>query len=181
MHPETLIRREVVALLVAAGTVAGANVFPSRKTNLRPDENPAIAVYMLDTDSELRSEAPRIHKRTATMAVELILESGANIDDVDEPLDEFRLQAENVLDYNRYLLNEADDLLPTGTSVVILSSGNRVAAHAQLLYAVTYNQCTPEPASAVPLEKAQTTYNIDNAVDPGNQVDDCVILEGDQS
>lgn len=180
-HPETLIRREVEALLLAAGTVAGTNVFPSRKTNLRPNEKPAIAIYMLETDSELRSEAPRLHKRTATMGVELMLDSGIDIDDVDEPMDAFRLQVEDVLDYNRYLLGNADNLLPTGTSTAILPSGDRVTAYALLSYAVTYNQCTPEPASAVPFEKAETTYNIDGAVDPGNQVTDCVVLEGDQS
>lgn len=180
MHPETLICEQVVALLVAAATMAGSNVFPSRKTNLRPDEKPAIAVYMLDTDSELYNESPRIHKRTATMGVELILDSGANIDDVDKPMNAFRLEVENVLDYNRYLLDDAEDLLPTGMSKALIPSGDRVSAHALMSYAVTYVQCTPEPVS-VPFEKAQTIYNLENAVDPGNQVEDCVMLEGDQT
>lgn len=180
-HPETLIRREVVALLIAAGTVAGTSVFPSRKINIKTNEFPAIAVFMLETDSELYSEAPRTHKRTATMGIELMLESGTSIDDVDEPLDAFRLEVENVLDYNRFLLEESENLLPTGTIIEYGASGNRVMGFATLSYAVTYVQCTPEPASAVPFEKAQTTYNLDNAVDPGNQVEDCVILEGDQS
>jgi hypothetical protein len=181
VHPETLICEQVVALLVAAATVAGSNVFPSRKTNLRPNEKPAIAVYMLETDSELYSEAPRIHKRTATMGVELILDSGVNIDDVDKPMNAFRLQVEHVLDYERDLLNEAENLLPTGMSKALIPSGDRVSAHVLMSYAVTYVQCAPEPASAVPFEKAQTIYNLNNAVDPGDQVEDCVILEGDQS
>ena len=181
MHPETLICEQVVALLITAATMAGSSVFPSRKTNLRPNEKPAIAVYMLETDSELYSESPRIHKRTATMGVELILDSGANIDDVDKPMNAFRLEVENVLDYNRYLLDDAEDLLPTGTSKALIPSGDRISAHALMSYTVTYVQCTPDPESAVPFEKAQTTYNINNAVDPGNQVEDCVEVEGDQT
>jgi len=180
-HPETLIRRSVATLLIAAATVAGSRVFPSRKTNFRNVELPAIAIYMLSTDSELRDEAPRNHKRTTTMVVELRLESGANIDEVDEPLDAFRLEVENVLDFDRHLLDEADNLTPTGTDQISDPSGGRVVAVAAMSYVVEYFQCTPTPASAVPLEKAKSTFNLNNAVDSGNQVSDCVELEGDQT
>lgn len=178
LHPETLIRREAVTLLVNAMTVAETRVSPSRRTNFRRNELPAIAVYMKDVDSEIRDEAPRSHKRTALMVVELRLESGAELDDVDEPLDAFRLQVENVLDFNRHLFDCAENVVPSGTDQDYMSSGERTIGVALMSYLVSYNQFAQLPSDAQPFTKAQTTYDLEGATDPGNQVKDCVILEG---
>jgi hypothetical protein len=181
MHPRQQIREQVAAILTGA-TVAGANVFPSRKINFRAAELPAIAIYTLGTDSEVRDESPRAHRRTTTLVVELRVQSGSSIDEVDDPLDDFCLQVENLLDYDRYLLDIAENVTPTGTDIVLDPAGDRVVGVAAMSYEVVYNQCAAEnPASAVPFEEAAATYNLDGAVDPGNQVHDLLELEGDQN
>lgn len=178
MHPEALILAQVVGLLVAANTVAELRVFPTPKISIKPNELPAIAVFVLETDSEVRDDAPRSHMRTATMVVELRLQSGAEIDDVDDPMFAFRLQVENVLDYDRALLDGTENLTPTGVVTAIDASGDRVTSVAAMSYEVVYNQCAPPTAAAVALLKAQAQYNLDNAVHPDNQVTDCVELDG---
>lgn len=181
MHPRKAIRQAVVAILVG-NTVAGSNVWASRKVHFLQSELPGIAVYTLDTDSEVRDESPRSYKCTTTLVVELRLQSGTTIDAVDDPMDDFCEQVENLLNYDRYLLDGVDSFTSTGTVIELDPSGDRVTALAAMSYEVVYNQCATEvPPDAVPFEAAHATYNLDNAVDPGNQVSDLLELEGDQT
>jgi hypothetical protein len=177
-HPEIQILADVVALLIAANTDAGASIYPSRKTNFRRDELPAIGVYMLEMDATLRDEAPRAYTNEAVMVCELWMQSGLPIDQVYNPLLALEWQVIEALSFNRYLVECVDDFVFTGTDRNLNPSGERTVGESLVSHLVSYNMETPAPASAVPFEQANTTYNPDGNTDPGNQPEDQVELEG---
>lgn len=181
-HPETAIRARVVQLLVAANTVAGDRVFPNRKTNLRDNELPAICVYMLQAEAERLTEGPVSYKHEAVTVCELWLQSGTEIDRVDDELDTFELQVWQALAYDRHLgIDELSDWRYTGTDRSYEPPGEREFGDALVSFLAEYRTDTPMPTSAVPFEAAQTTWNLGNEVDPGDEVQDLVLLEGDQT
>jgi len=179
-HPEKAIIAEVVSILANAGTGAGAHVFPSRKTNFRRDELPAIGVYSLSTDAEVRTESPRGYKNQAVVVCELWLESGLPIDTVMDPLLDLEWQVIRALSFNRYILDVecVSDFRLTGADRTLDPSGQRTTGESLVSFLVTYETEAETDASAVPFEVAQTTYDIDGNTDPGDQAEDRVELEG---
>lgn len=63
-HPRELIRQYVAALLVSAGTSAGARVYETRVEPHKKSGLPAISVYTLNDpiDEETSSEMEEVHK-----------------------------------------------------------------------------------------------------------------------
>jgi hypothetical protein len=177
IHPETQIRQTVAQLLTDANTVAQDRVFRSRTTHQRRVELPAIAIYTLSTESEVADEAPRTIRHASALAVELRLDAATAPDYVDDSMDVFRLQVEDVLNYNRDLIPDTEDLTPVGTELGFESSGERVTAVALMSYVVVYRS-SAQPSGTDSLTSVEATYNLGNAQDPGNQRQDLIPLEG---
>ena len=96
MHYRRVIREALQAQIIAAATIAGANVFTGRARPileiLRKRES-VVSIYTGD-ESAVRSADGQIYERSLTVSVELAAGGG---DDLDDVLDAFALQIENAI------------------------------------------------------------------------------------
>ena len=90
MHYRRVIREALQAQIIAAATIAGANVFTGRARPileiLRKRES-VVSIYTGD-ESAVRSADGQIYERSLTVSVELAAGGG---DDLDDVLDAFAL------------------------------------------------------------------------------------------
>lgn len=154
MHYRRVIREALQAQIIAAATIAGANVFTGRARPileiLRKRES-VVSIYTGD-ESAVRSTDGQIYERSLTVSVELAAGGG---DDLDDVLDAFALQIENAINANPTLGNVlSSDLALESTVSEITAAGNQLIGAVRLDYAATYHTAAAEadlfPAFPVP-------------------------------
>lgn len=154
MHYRRVIREALQAQIIAAATIAGANVFTGRARPileiLRKRES-VVSIYTGD-ESAARSPDGQIYERSLTVSVELAAGGG---DDLDDVLDAFALQIENAINANPTLGNVlSSDLALESTVSEITAAGNQLIGAVRLDYAATYHTAAAEadlfPAFPVP-------------------------------
>lgn len=179
-NPELAILDRAVAILKAANTDAADRVYPFRKTHFRRGGLPAIGVFMLETDVEVRAQAPRAYKNSAVMVCELWVEGGLAIDTAYRPLMEFEHQVVQALGFDPDAFDDLDvtDFAHTGNSRNLMPSGERTTGEDLVSFLVIYETEAKTGATALPFLTANTTYDINGTTDPGNQPQDRVELEG---
>lgn len=184
MHPRTLIRTTLQAILIAAGTVAGSNVLrePLALNSLRAKDLPVIGIWMPEEDvTEQLPDQARERTRELAVTIEAVVSPG---DDVDVRLDDIAYEIERALDADRYLRppmpppgyqpgDIATDSRLTSTTMVQIRTGEQMTGYVGMLWAIEYR----ENAFVPPVDPdefliAGTTYNPNGNTDPGNQPQD---------
>lgn len=124
MHYRQRIRDAVQARMLAAGTMAGANVFTSRARPVLEILQRKEAVLSVYTGDETSARVPDGHllKRTLVVSIEGAAGGG---DDLDDVLDVFAEQVEAAIDADPTLSGLLhDDLTLTATTSEISARGN---------------------------------------------------------
>jgi hypothetical protein len=180
-HERAQIRARVVAFLNNA-TNAQCRVFRGRISPARRKELPYIVVSTPSDDvdvSESRLRNPREYLRALTVIVEAHAEErgGVGIDDI---LDDLAYQIEVALadpfwsDETENAV-EVEDAILAATDIEFDDEATRKLGRVKLTYSASYKTLRPVPPSDDSLddfERFQSTYNLGNEVDPGDEAID---------
>ena len=120
-------------------------VFTNRKTNLFPEELPAVFLHTPSEDVEVFAAAPRILLRHLTVVVEV----AARGDDLDDRLDAHASAIEKALAPEERLGGLTRDLVLTKTETDLDVSGDALLGSVRLTYVATY---LTDEMFAAPLE-----------------------------
>ncbi len=138
MHYRKRIREAVRALLTAADTLAGPNVFTSRARpvlEILQRREVVLSVYTADEESQ-RSEDGHLLVRTLEISVEGIAGGGEELDDV---LDDLAGQVEAAVDADPTLgALLHDDMELTSTTTEITARGNMQIGAFRMTFACQY-------------------------------------------
>ena len=134
-HPRQAIREAVVALLVAAGTDAGSDVYPTREVPWRSVELPGIAVYSLEESSQ-RITGGRDLDRSVVLAIHAVAQLSEGIDDA---LDALALQVEKAMAADPTLGGKALASYLAGTEISVDETTQRPVGAIRLAYEVRYH------------------------------------------
>lgn len=162
-HERKAIRDAVVAAL-SGETVAETRVISTREAPFRNGSLPSISVYVVNETVDEATRAPRELKRTAVIAVDGWLSSGAD-DVLDDALDAFALEIETAMDADRFLNVTASDSILLSTEMLARTEGNKPIGVVHMEYAVTY----------------YTNERLAAATDKFNTADVRISLEGEQA
>lgn len=169
-HPRTAIRAAVQALLLN-NTIAQDRVYTNRPNPITQQasaragrtEFPAILIYTTSESSTISNVAPREYQRT----VEIIVECGKEISaatELDEQLDDFAREVENLLLVDDTLGGTAADLRMTGQSMGIVDQGQKVLGVVAITLEADYYEFFPGenlPAAPGDLVTVHTEYDMD--------------------
>lgn len=169
------IRSAIVALLVSAGTSAGANVFPTRTVPYTALNLTAISVYTLEDNVEdsSASTSPRELTRRLSVVIEGWVDPGSSVDDA---MDDFADEIEVAMHADRYLGGACADSILTSTVMESIEESDRELGWIALTYDVKYY--TDAPAAVVDDDMddfvtAHATYKIS---DDANDAEDSVTV-----
>lgn len=179
-HRRQQIREAVAAVLVAAGTVAGARVYTTRMVPHRRAQLPAVSVYALEesVDSESRATSPRELTRRLQLAVEGAVEAAENVDDA---LDALALELERAMHADDTLGGLAGDVLLSSTELAVAEEGAKPIGLVRLVYEVTYNTYAPEAADVTvdDLDTLDVRYSLEGEQATADQAQDTIDVSGD--
>lgn len=139
MHYRRTIREALQALLIAAGTQAGANVYTGRARPildilLRRQES-VISIYTSDESSARLADGFR-YERQLTVTVELAM---GGSDDLDDMLDAFALEVEQAINGDPTLGGVlSSDLVLDATVSEIAATGQQLVGAVRMDYSATY-------------------------------------------
>ena len=132
------IREALQARLLAAATVAGANVFTGRARpilEILRKREAVISVYTSDESSD-RSQDGNLYTRALSISVELAMGGG---DDLDDQLDLAAEQIEAAINADPTLGTLlASDMVLNGTQSEIASMANQMVGAVRMDYEATY-------------------------------------------
>jgi hypothetical protein len=138
MHYRQRIRDALAERLMAADTLAAANVFTSRARpvlEILQKREAVLSIYTADEASE-RSPDGQLMTRTLTVSIEGLAGGG---DDLDDVLDTFAGEVEAALEADPTLGNLLhDDMVLTGTTSEITARGNQQVGAFRMDYECRY-------------------------------------------
>lgn len=182
MHPRTLIRYAVAALLVAAATAAGTRVYRTRKVPHRTAELPVINVYTLEEST--RDESQRTSPRELERDISLVLECWVTASDekIDDAMDDIAKQVEDAMHADFYLPDPqgeetAADSMLQSTTLEVLEQGDRLLGMAALVYSVTRRDIVPAAPTLDDFLRFRAVYNLGNEVHPNEVAEDTVTVQ----
>lgn len=168
-HPVTLLRQATVALLVAASTPVGANVFDTRITPYRRVELPAINVRTNDEAVDISIEAPREYERKRELVIEIAV---ALADGFAESAEEIMQAVETAINNDIYLAGTAGDTVLKSIKPMFDSTGEVPSVVTEMHYEAVYRTDAVQDGVTAgvltPFTGVDATWNLGNAVDPGN-------------
>lgn len=168
-HERKLIRKAVIAQLVAAGTSAGARVHSSRMSPVDDQQLPAINVFVEDEEVTNGESAPREIKRVCSIAIMAWARAAADLDDV---LDDLAEEIETAMDGDRYFTSTAGGSVLASTEVGLKTDGNRPMGVIQLTYSVTYFTQPRLTAPTDDLDVVDTQYSLEGEQATADQAHD---------
>lgn len=138
-HERQAIRDAVIDLIVAANTGAADRVTRSRVAPVRGDQLPAVSVWTSSesVDPDTYSTAPRELRRTLMLAVECWVEV-ADVDGLDDALDDLALEVETALDQDDSLDGTATSCVLASSEIGVRGDGNKPQGCVRLEYEVVY-------------------------------------------
>lgn len=138
MHYRRVIREALQAQIIAAATMAGANVFTGRAKpilEILRKKQGVVSIYTGNESSERLVDGQN-YERSLTVSVELAFGGG---DDLDDVLDAFALEIENAVNANPTLGNVlSSDLSLSSTVSEITAAGQQLIGAVRLDYEATY-------------------------------------------
>ncbi len=148
-------------------TLALDRVFPNRAKPLRSVTLPAIMVY---TSEEQRtaevSEAPRILQRTTRLAVQVVVDAGAEAE-LEGTLDALALQIENAISSDPTLGGACADLVYAETSSDVGEESGRAVLAAQIEFDVVHETEENPVAALAEWRTARTVFDVKPPADSG--------------
>jgi hypothetical protein len=103
-HPRELIRKAVVAILVAANTAAASRVRATRIEPNKKSQLPALAVYTMSEEVNKDNELFEPRELERMLKLEIVgWVAHADSNPADEQMDALAAQVEAAMDANRYL------------------------------------------------------------------------------
>jgi hypothetical protein len=179
-HPRKLIRDAAKAQLLNK-TAAGTRISTTRVTPWRPQELPAISIYMLrdPVQPESMKSAPRELERRPAMVIECALKMKdafvtANGGNIDDALDAFELQVLSAISADDTLGGTVGDIVIEDSEIEILRDGDQMIGVIACPFYCRYHMYMPE-AVDVPLDdfdSADIRYSLANAVHVDDQAND---------
>lgn len=178
-HQRMLIRKAVVAMLIAANTDAGSRVKPTRVEPHKKSQLPAIAVYTLseDIDDELsRDSAPRELTRSLKLEIAAWVADSEAVT-VDDAMDNIAAEIEAAMDADWYLTDPtqpsngstAANSILIGTEMQVVEDDGRsdpLVGIVTLTFDVTYRTDSATNGAVADFSAAHATY-----LQPGGQPD----------
>jgi hypothetical protein len=165
----------LVAILAAAGTVAGARVYRSRMGPAREVDLPCLCVYV---DSEVVEEdptAPPELVRTVDVVVEGYAAVAHDVD-LEAALDALALQVETAVDTADSLSGTVDSIVLASTEIGVRPEGQRPTGAVRLTYRAVYHTDFRKPAPADALDTLDVQYSLSGAQAPADRAED--LLDG---
>lgn len=151
-HPRQAIRDAFAALLVAANTAAGNNVFANRQRPFRLAELPGLALYTTEEeiDGDSRNSSPTVLRRILSLNVEVGVKA---INNPDDEMDALCQEVENVAALNETLGGlVASGPILTKTEIDLWTDGsNQQYVIATMTFEIEYDTDWPS-ADAQPLD-----------------------------
>lgn len=136
-HERQAIREKIKALLLAASTDAGTNVFINRTIPVGENNLPAIIMYSDDEQNEDRTVVGRQQKRLYTIITEVVVETQTG-EQVENERDDIAKQIENVINGNRKLDGLVFDSLLNRTKFGFTNEGKKPTGAAILFWDIRY-------------------------------------------
>lgn len=168
-HPRQLIREAAKAVLDGA-TIAGNRIDSSRKSprtqraHARSDAEdlPAISIYTRNTKSDVFDESPRRYKCIMDLMIEAVLEINDQIENIDDALDDFEAEIQELILSDDTLAGTADDVQLVSSEFVISDIGEKLLGAVIIGYAVTYYVYYPseESGNLDDLSKVYTEHDL---------------------
>lgn len=123
-HPRKLIRAAVVALLIGAGTAAGARVKPTRVEPHKKGQLPAIGVYTLTdpVDEDRSTETEDAHELELEVVGWVAHTDALSADDA---MDDIAEQIENAMKSDPFLGDKASEVRFRGTVMEVVEDDGR--------------------------------------------------------
>jgi hypothetical protein len=183
MHPRAAIRHAVRDLLIAADTLAGERVHPTRVLSIRKKELPLIAVYTSEEQVDAATDrAPRELTRTIDLEIAAWVDPGPGGAKVDDAMDAIAAQIEAAMHADPYLADTASESVLVSTSMGVQGEGDDLLGLVTLSYDVTYLSLAPEPPADGDLDdfrRAGTTTNLGGVVHEDDQAEDLTTVQAD--
>lgn len=154
------IRHNVQALLSGQlGAAVGTRVLATRARAIQLDELPCVSVYTRIENAEKLNEAPREHRRTLKLVVEIAARADATLDDT---LDDLAQLVEERLALDPTLSGVAHDTEIAETATDLAGEGENLVGVCAVTFDVTYDTLAPDDISAglSPLETVQAGYDL---------------------
>jgi len=172
-HPRQLVRDAFVTALTGA-TAAGASVESTRVLRYRRDQLPAVLVYFETetVEADSHNSSPRYLERTVSIVVEGWVQQAAGVE-IENALDDLALEIETAIDADPYLGGVIGDLGARldDTTAEVREEGQQLLGLVALTYLCEYEtQLGVTPADD--FDTSETTYNLANEVDPGDEAVD---------
>lgn len=160
-HPRVSIRNAVKGIL-NGNTSANTNVYSNRTNALSADKLPALNIRTVNEDVELFNEAKRTYKRTLSI---IIIVADRQNDDIDDTLDNFCQEIEDLIFQNETLSDTVSDIHLDNSSMTIDLGDKSIGATGMLFKAVYY---TDHQIEFDDLERAQITLKAGSESDTHN-------------
>ena len=172
--------RNTAAKLLLGKTAVEDRVYPTRITNIQPEELPCIGVYTLEEVITKYDEAPKTYKKSLSLYIEISVE---NTSDglADDLADDIEYQCTQVLERQDADIKSAlgclvESLDITSVHKAYENIGEKSAVGCQLVYTVEYiedavNRTGRQPNEA-DFKKAAVDWDVGTASDPDPEAQD---------
>ncbi len=179
-HPRKLIRDAAKAQLVNQ-TAAGTTISTTRVTPWRPQQLPAIAIYMLTdpVQTESMKSAPRELERRPAMVIECALKMSdtfvaSNGGNMDDALDAFEMQVLAAISKDDTLGGTVGDIVIMDSEVEILREGDQLIGVIACPFLVKYHMYMPTDADVTldDFSTADIRYNVGGEQEQANEAHD---------
>lgn len=180
-HQGKLIEQGIVALLVAASTMAGARVHRDRVDPFKKGRIPAIAIYMPDEEVDVDTStntAPRELTRLADVELQLFV-GGVDAEAVSDSMWDFQEEVEIAMEADPYLGGAAADSILKGSSREIVETNGQsdpLVGVVTMIYAVTFRTSTT-PDELDDFLRVKAEHRIVGAVEENAAHDEFVVQD----
>lgn len=129
------IREEVQAMLIAANTSAGANVYSNRVSAFWRSELPSISIFMRDEEATPRDLANKSYVRKASLSFEIHAEA---VESLDEQLDKIADEIEAAIVADQSLGGTVLGSTLLSTEIELAGEATTPIGVLTLTYQITY-------------------------------------------
>lgn len=166
------VRQAVVNLISANISLGASKVFSTRVVPVHAEELPVVMVYALSEHAEVYNVAPVTLKRHLSLAVEIIAQASATVEDT---LDNLAWEVEDILRSDQTLGNTVSDFTYKSTDISISENGEQLVGGLRLAYdCVYYTDELPSTGTIDDFVTADAVWLPNGATDDSPAAEDIV-------